>query len=322
MGAGISIYGTSNYVTISGRTTATGGSYGWIIDKSSDSHGAGIVFWGSPSNTQYDTFEYMELKGPGYKTYTGDGRGIDATPFSTCIGNTFSHLKIYNWESGAYNVSCNYSTFEYIEMYDIGPANWETYHPNGIFISKSTDGVVRYNKFHKGPNGLGTGEGVFFEQSGGSDRWQIYGNLFYDLDSTGLKAIETYGTTYIKIFNNTFSNVLAVKYGEACGTGSEFRNNLIYNSAGVGSCGSASNNLNINTPNPFVNLVGKDFHIVSTTGGSYPRNAGINLSTQFRTDMNGNIFGSDGTWDIGAYEYNSSSGGSPTPMSPGGLAIK
>ena len=82
------------------------------------------------------------------------------------------------------------SPFEYIDMYDIMAANWSTYHPNGIYTSGAPGGIVRYSVFHKGPDGNGVGEGIFFEQSGGSTDWQIYGNVFYDLDQSGWKAIE------------------------------------------------------------------------------------------------------------------------------------
>jgi hypothetical protein len=95
--------------------------------------------------------------------------------------------------------------------------------------------------------------------------------------------------------------------GNECSTGTEVRNNLVYNSAGLPTCGTMSNNLDITTPNPFVNLNAKDFHIISTVGANYPRNAGTNLSAYFTTDRGGGTFGADGTWDIGAYEYGSGS---------------
>jgi len=44
----------------------------------------------------------------------------------------------------------------------------------------------------------------------------------------------------------------------------------------------------------------RDLHLIS---GSAPVNAGVNLGSPFNVDMDGNIRGADGGWDIGAYEY-------------------
>ena len=205
--SGISFNGNYNNITISGRTTSSGGAHGWWINFTGDTSGPGIE-WPNGSNASYNTIEYMDVQGPGNITYSSDGRGIDATPFSSATGNTFSHMKIFGWESGVYNVGIDGSTFEYIDMYDIMAVNWSSYHPNGIYISGSKNGIIRYSKFHKGPGGNAVGEGIFFEQAGGASNWQIYGNLFYDITGSGLKAIEiTSVVANLKIWNNTFDNV-------------------------------------------------------------------------------------------------------------------
>jgi hypothetical protein len=262
--------------------------------------------------------EYMDLQGPGAITYSGDGRGINATPFTGATGNVFSHMSIFEWESAIYHAGINGSTFEYLDVYDIMAANWSSYHPNGIYVNGSSNVVVRYSKFHKGPKGNGVGEGIFFEQGGGASNWQIYGNLFYDLDSTGLKAIEITSTVPgLRIYNNTFDNIIVpgifVNAG-SCGSGSEVKNNLSFATSAPDACGSMSNNLTIaSSPMPFVNRSAKDYRIVGTIGSGYPRNAGANLGSIFAADMLGAGFGSDGAWDVGAYEYN---GGASQSLSP------
>lgn len=305
-GNGISM-GNFNYITISGRTTASGGGNGWWIDFTGQTSGPGIE-WPNGATASYILIEYMDVQGPGNVTYASDGRGLDLTPFSSATGNTFSHMKIFNWESGIYNVGISASTFEYIDMYDIMAVNWSSYHPNGIYIAGSKDGIIRYSKFHKGPGGNAVGEGIFFEQSGGASNWKIYGNLFYDINGSGLKAIEiTSDVPNLKIWNNTFDNVGSLIYAQVSpGTGSEFRNNLIYASGSGWSFGTSSNNLQITSGAVFVNRTTKDYHIVDTIGTGYPRNAGVNLSGQFSQDMDGTKYGQDGVWDIGAYEYGSS----------------
>ena len=323
-GAGIAFNGDWDYITISGRTVASGGANGWWIDLQGRTQGSGIEF-ANGAGADYNIMEYMDLQGPGAINYTGDGRGIDATPFSSATGNVFSHMRIFDWESAIYHVGINASTFEYLDVYDIMAANWSSWHPNGIYASGSRDVIVRYSKFHKGPKGYGVGEGIFFEQSGGASNWKIYGNIFYNLNSTGLKAIEITSTVPgLQIYNNTFDNIIVPGVfvnGGACGSGSATKNNLSYATSPPNTCGATANNITIaSAPMPFVNRASHDYRIVATTGGSYPRNAGANLSSVFTSDMNGISFGLDGAWDVGAYEYDS---GVDVPISPPiGLTVK
>jgi hypothetical protein len=306
--ATISFEGDYDSVVISGRTTAAGGANGWWLDRSATTGGAGIEF--NVGGSDNNRIEYLDLQGPGEINYTSDGRAIDCTPSGTVTGNTFSHLKIWDWESGIYVVGCANPTFEFIDMYDIAPLNWQLFHPNGIIIWGSPNGIVRYSKFHKGPKGLGVGEGVFFEQGGGATGWQVYGNLFYDLDQSGWKAIEiTSAVGAIKVYNNTFHNILAgslyTSDTPSC-TGGEWRNNLNYQSAN-NTCGTASNNLAAASASVFLNAAAHDYHIVGTVGTGFPRNAGANVAATVTADLDGNLFGADGAWDIGAYEYSGAS---------------
>jgi hypothetical protein len=208
----------------------------------------------------------------------------------------------------------NYFTYEYSSVYnqnpsDEGPAGC---HSDPIFPITGSHGVIKYSSFHNN-----TGEGIYFPSfsGGGWDDWKIYGNLFYNINVGYSKAIEIEATiTNLKIFNNTFYNNWAdlMLYNSPCGTGTEIRNNLVYQSNGIGACGTQSNNIQVSSPNPFVS-VGSDFHIISTIGINYPRNKGTNLSTYFTTDRDGVIFGADGTWDVGAYEHGSGSQDTNTP---------
>jgi hypothetical protein len=305
--------GNYNYITVSGRTTTNGGDYGWWVDfnqgRTGRTSGIGIDF-PNGSNASYNLVEYMELEGPGANvTYSSDGRGIDATPFSSATGNTFSHLKIHDWESGVYNAGIANSTYEWLDEYDLNAANSASFHPNGIFINGSKGGIVRYSRFHTGPAGYATGEGVFFENGGGASDWKIYGNMFYDMPKSYTKAIEVIAAVpNLKIWNNTFANTVSTLYlqNSGCaGGGEEYKNNLFYN-AGTGyQCGSTSNNVYVTVSTVFANYAAKDFNITSTVATNYPRNAGTNLSSYFTTDNNGTQFGGDGSWDVGAYEFGS-----------------
>lgn len=318
--AGIT-FNSFNYVTVSGRTTAAGGGYGWWIDYQGATAGTGIDFPNGSSGSNI-TVEYMDVEGPGEVTYSSDGRGVDDTPFSSGTNHKFSHMAIHGWESAVYVVGMSNATFEYLDVYDIMAANWQSFHPNGIYTSGAPGGIVRYSTFHKGPDGNGVGEGIFFEQSGGSTNWRIYGNVFYDLNQTGWKAIEiTSAVGAIKVFNNTFDNISAgmlyTSNSPSC-AGGEWRNNLAI-STSVKSCGTASNNMTASSASVFVNRAAHNYRIVSTVGTGFPRNAGTNVASVFTLDRDGTTYGADGTWDVGAYEFAGTS--STAPGAPTNLKI-
>ena len=302
-GAGIIFNGDTDYITISGRTTSAGGTHGWWIDLRGRTSGSGIEFVNGAS-ADFNTMEYMDLHGPGFVTYTGDGRGIDATPFSSATGNTISHMKIHDWESTIYNAGINNTTYEWVEVYGVRAVNASQFHPNALYNANANGLTVRYSVFHDD-----VGEGIFVEQSGGVSNLFIYGNTFYNI---GTKTIQITGsTTNTKILNNTFDNTSAsvqvrTDQGGSCGGSSETRNNYFYSNSSLNTCGTMSNNLIISSsPNPFVNRPSHDYHIAATVGTNYPRNAGTNLATYFQNDVDSVKFGADGSWDIGAYEFNS-----------------
>jgi len=58
---------------------------------------------------------------------------------------------------------------------------------------------------------------------------------------------------------------------------------------------------------PFVNAAAQNYRITAAISAVLPRNQGVALTSpagqSFNVDMDGNIRGSDGAWDIGAYEY-------------------
>jgi hypothetical protein len=98
VGSNISFRGDFSYVTISGQVTSASREHGWWIDLSERTAGTGIEL-ANEADASFNLFEYMDVQGPGYVTYTGDGRGVDATPFSSATGNVFSHMAIFDWES-------------------------------------------------------------------------------------------------------------------------------------------------------------------------------------------------------------------------------
>jgi len=304
---------TNRNIMISGRSTANPGhwaGYGWYLNMKGITGGTATSFVNG--KTDDVTLEYMEAEGPGVIYYTSEGTAIDLLQYSGTNTNLLiSHWKIHGFSSGIYmcGVPIN-PIFEYIDMYNNRAENASSYHPDGWYSCGINGFTVRYSKLHGVTDSAGFAhEGIFHGNCGGTT-W-IYGNQFYDQTDSTAKSIETNPNSYpsctLKILNNTFYNVYNPIWNSHadCLPGSEVRNNIFYNCTGrVDSCGTASNNLRINSPNPFVNANANDFHIISTTGTKYPRNAGMDLSGYFRTDGDGVPFGGDGAWDIGAYEYN------------------
>jgi hypothetical protein len=301
-GAGLSASSSSSYFIISGRTSASGGSSGWTVTNTSIG-ARPISFTGGVNNL---LVEYIDVFG-GVNTATSSSSG-DSRGFNVAQGSyhTFSHCNFRGFCAGGYVNSTQYFTFEYGSIYDITPSDvGPNCHPNSIYTVGASNAVVRYVKFYHND-----GEGILWNSS--SSNWQVYGNLFYNIKVGYSKALEISSNSTIanlKIFNNTFYNNWSdfqIDSGSSCGSGREYRNNLHYSSNGASSssCGTQSNNLTVSS-NPFVNLSGNDYHIISTIGANYPRNAGYDVSPYFTKDMDGNTFGADGAWDVGAYEYGS-----------------
>jgi hypothetical protein len=311
---------TLNYITISGRTTANGGDYGWKVWIHGGRSGNGVVF-DNGSYTSQITLEYMELAGPNIQNYDNDSRGVDDTPGGGSASyHTFSHMKIWGWESGIYAAYGNYHVSEYIDMYNISSDG--TMHPNLYYIISSDNGIIRFSRFH---DSAASGTGIAFSDGGSFANWKIYGNVFYDMMDAYAASIGVQDAAIpgLLIYNNTFVNVYnnLNLSSASCGAGSETRNNLFYGSGGAFTCGTSTNNLQTAT-DPFVNLAGKDFRIKATIGSAYPRDKGISLGSSYNTDMLGTLRGgADGTWDIGAFEYTSGSEAGP-PATPGSLQVR
>lgn len=312
-----------NYLTISGATTAAGGTQGWHITFSGQTGGAAIQ-WPNDSTGSYNVVEWIDVEGPGFINYTLDGRGIDATCFSEASNNTFSHCKIHDWESTVYVGGMNYVTFEYCEFYNVRAINSAEFHPNMVYLSDADYFTFRYNYVHGW-----IGEGIFWTNNDDDvNTALIYGNLFVNTkdggETTKVLQPDNIGTiTHLHIWNNVFDNNYNVLSGDSDFSSCESYNNIITRNgtsnpfAGTG--WTTGTNLVSDSGTGIFLSIGTDYHITETIGASYARNAGTNMSAQFTTDYDGNTFGADGTWDIGAYEYDA--GGTPPSTLSGFVGV-
>lgn len=154
----------------------------------------------------------------------------------------------------------------------------------------------------------------------------IYGNIFYGTASGGRNACIQYGdqsptggtAVNCKVFNNTFvgfpeDSVLAeiLLYS---GSGNAAQNNLFWNTAGSASvtANTASHNVDA-TVNPFIAggyPTTLDFRIAE---GGQAQDVGTDVGSPYNNDPLGVVRGLDGTYDVGAYEFD---GGASDTVDP------
>jgi hypothetical protein len=303
-----------NWLTFSGATTVSGGAIGWHITWAGDFQGAGLSYVGA-STASNIVAEWIDMEGPGNVTYTGDGRGIDATPFSAATNLTIRHCKIHGWESAMYFAGITGVIVEYCEAYDIRAVNSATFHPNLAFIQSSNGIIFRYNTFH----GF-IGEGLFWTNNDDDAQdAEVYGNIFYNTENGGSSTkciqVDLIGTmTGMLVLNNTFDNCYNIIAGDATFSSCQARNNIVSRnlSGGGNPFGSFTNSNTLVTTDAsvFVSRATANYNIPDTIGAGFARDAGTDLSAFFSVDMNGNPYNENGAWDIGAMAFD---GDDPPP---------
>ncbi len=320
-----------SYVTIDGRFP-----YGIRagFDNSANAFIGGAVFHSSADVTDI-LIQYCDLHGPAGSTsgdfnFQGDNAVVNVR--SGEVNNlTISRCDLHGAANIFYNLSNNLTNFtvEYCDIRDNRSSN-SGIHAN-IFYNTSTahDLVFRYNKIHNWQV-----EGFCLWAGAASAAWYFYGNVFYDPATSvatcfwpgSNTANQAQGPIYL--YNNTFVDC-AITSGQSRSwqfkSGSLARNNIYWNSSFASNSTISDSDYNFSNGNaagansidsgvnPFVNLQANDFRITSVIAVSSPRNKGSNLGSQYSRDMNGNTRGSDGAWDIGAYEYAGGGGSTPTP---------
>ena len=122
----------------------------------------------------------------------------------------------------------------------------------------------------------------------------------------------------VVVYNNTIvgiqSGTCNIRF-PGSHTGDVAQNNIWYGlGPGVSygcSANTCSHNVNITSGDPFVSLATGDFRLRGATS------AGVSLAAPYNVDMTGKVRGTDGVWDLGAYEYSASTVDAPGP--PTGL---
>ena len=330
-------WGTTNvgsYVTIDGQVDS--GIRSITPGTSWDSSSVRIT----AANTGV-TLQYIDMAGPagsGLYTFANDCKVLsfyNASPTKLIVSQSMLHgcvdqVMLLGIGDGF--------IFEYNKLYDNNAQNSETYHP-GTVASRACFGtmVYRYNEHYNWST-----EGIMLGANSGDTccTWKVYGNIWHSpFAGSNPRTVEAqYCDSTLYYYNNTVVDVsystINLVNGGTLSSASRAYNNIVYNSGDI-NIGSGQRDYNAfsgsnadahgvsNMPSSaFTNYAGKDYTIVFTVGVNYPRNKGYALASEYNTDPNRVTRGSDGAWDIGAYECVSGAPDTTPPAAPAGLRIK
>jgi hypothetical protein len=287
---------TASYITLNGLTTnGIRSASGAVASSSVGVTNAWIEFSGVPSDNRC-------------------GLRVNSYGNNPVTNLTIDHCNFHDLADGIQVYNATGLTVQYCEFHPI--QNGFDRHGNVAYMTGTLiNSIWRFNRIHNNNAcGILYGYGAICVSN------VFFGNIFYG-DSGTQYAI--WATDYsgpmnsIYIYNNTFCNegdsvVLACPVSVGL-----IENNIYWSSRqptgealqhishdynfSDGKISGEAHSISGGS-NPFVNLSGNDFHIISTTGAAYPRDKGVALSTLFQKDIDGNSRGGDGLWDIGAYE--------------------
>lgn len=206
-------------------------------------------------------------------------------------------------------------------------------HADALVVGAVSDSDIRYNKL------LWNGQIVWF--TGGASEAspnvntnvRIYGNIISGDENTSGQGIcvpgdNTSQWVNLTVYNNTFIDLATIcieaSNSEVHSSTADIRNNLFYNVAAANlneayntithdynafQAGDlpAETNQQILSSDPFTNYSDDDDGTNDVLTLSSATSEGDNtIGSTYNTDMDGNTRGTDGTWDIGAYEYTAS----------------
>jgi hypothetical protein len=253
-----------------------------------------------------DVMEYVYCAN-GWSTGANHGQEIDIAAGTNTGGNVVRYNLLTNAQGTA-------------PLALIGPGN------------SGTASCVGYNVLIYGNlvEGSAGGTGIF--TTGGSNQSFCNSGVFNNT------VVNSGGGGF---FNQCESNSSSDPAACSSASGNVVEDNLIWNSAGrinqdlgghgyggtitqdYNSCFSCTSNFSsethgqIVTGNPYVNSSGGNYQLASDGGTDCTSTTvvcvGLSLSAPYNMDVNGNTRGADGTWERGAFEFNS---GAPPPPKP------
>ena len=252
---------------------------------------------------------------------------------------TISHCRLHGGPDIVLLAGGQNFVFEYCKLYDNDSAS--DLHPNLYEYLDSGGVTFRYCEVY---NWATEGFMLYNDSRTRGPLW-IYGCIFRDpiintqYNNCCARVAEAFpnsqggGQGPIYFFNNIVSDNIYLVFNTSNGgtwdSASVVNNNIFWNcfSESFGGLAHDYNYANKNLGEthsvngtgalPFVNYLLRDFHITSAISSTLPRNKGVAIPAvagqTYNTDPDGVIRGTDGTWDIGAYEYGIAGTPSPTP---------
>jgi hypothetical protein len=311
----------------------------------------GAVFCGNtgPGGQTQVTFTNIDMSGP------FAGTAYQATQNQTgplCLYNvsyfTITHCRLHGApDCMGLILASSYVTLDHCKIYD-GDCGGTGAHENVLLMWGGVDQfTMRYCEVWNWPVmgfSLGAGVGAMY----------LYGNIWHNPSGTSsgmspsprfIETSSSFGTSGATGPLYCYNNTIVDLYGtfttsSSAGywvSGSITRNNIVWNGSTWNSANapsdqdydygnaalSGSHSINGTGASPFIG--GTNYHVVATVAANYPRNKGVAIPNvaghTFNIDMDGNIRGADGAWDMGAYEYGSLSTNAIISVSPSSLAF-
>lgn len=273
---------------------------------------AGMVSGESKTLTASDVYLYVYATGSDTTNVSFTGFTTDATRNITVDGQGTYSLLTTSYAPGLV-VNQQYSTFKNMTIRRNGAST----RVEAVDINSGNVTIEKCKIYSGGSHTIDSGDGAIEVKSVSSGTIIVRNNFIYDVVKHGIYwGIE--GGESMSIYNNTIvdaanTGIKIEVLNSDSGSTKIMKNNISYSSAtadySIGPTITSATNLSSDTTSPesglrsksltFVNLAGKDYHLVS--GDTAAIDAGTDLSGSFTDDIDGVT--RSGTWDVGADEY-------------------
>jgi len=288
------------YIVINGLSVDNQFTYDEAIYLSNGSH-----------HIRFSNVEVKNAKRQGILIPQGSCASPCRTYHEFVAMNVHDNGRIVSLDHGFYIETGN-NLIEKSDIYDNAAFGIQIYNGSG---GRANDNIVRQNTVRNNYRlGGGTGCGIVL---GSGANNMAYNNIVRNNPGCGI-VVSSNGPSNTKIHNNTFYNNGSEAIDIYSGSSNtSVQNNIFYQNGGTiidrSGSGTITTN-NLSSDPKFLNAGNNDFHLQS---GSAAINAGATL-TAVTSDFDGNVRPQDGAFDIGAYEFTTTTS---TLIAPTNLAV-